>query len=260
MRVRSSPAVFVYAGGETMLDYLWAGMLLLGVVWGLIHGRAAELTQAVLDGGKDAVNLSLTMLGVMSVWTGLMEVGKNAGLLKQINRLLRPVISWLFPKLPREHPAAESISMNFAANMLGLGNAATPAALKAMKELQKLEEERESVGRTLRGARKSERETHGGVRKSAGETHREVGEIPGKTERQDKAARGFAQRDTASNEMCTFLIINISSLQLVPINMIAYRSQYGAVNPASITAPVLIATMISTLAGVIFCKAAARRG
>lgn len=208
MRVRSSPAVFVYAGGETMLDYLWAGMLLLGVVWGLIHGRAAELTQAVLDGGKDAVNLSLTMLGVMSVWTGLMEVGKNAGLLKQINRLLRPVISWLFPKLPREHPAAESISMNFAANMLGLGNAATPAALKAMKELQELEED----------------------------------------------------KNIASDEMCTFLIINISSLQLVPINMIAYRSQYGAVNPASITAPVLIATLVSTLAGVIFCKAAARRG
>ena len=199
-----------------MLDYLWAAMLLLGVVWGLLHGRAAELTQAVLDGGKDAVTLSLTMLGVMSVWTGLMEVGKNAGLLRQVNRLLRPVISWLFPRLPRDHPAAESISMNFAANMLGLGNAATPAALKAMKELQELEAERESnVGR-----------------------------------------QGSLRIYTANNEMCTFLIINISSLQLIPINMIAYRSQYGAVNPAAVTAPVLIATMLSTLMGVIFCKVA----
>lgn len=207
---------YPFIGGITywrydMLDYLWAGMLLLGVVWGLLNGRGAELTQAVLDGGKAAVTLSLTMLGVMSVWTGLMEVGKHAGLLSQVNRILRPMISWLFPKLPRDHPAAESISMNFAANMLGLGNAATPAALKAMKELQELEIEREKT----------------------------VG------------------REVANDEMCTFLIINISSLQLVPINMIAYRSQYGAVNPAAITVPVLIATTISTVVGVIFCKAAA---
>lgn len=233
-----------------MLDYLWAAMLLLGVVWGLLHGRAAELTQAVLDGGKDAVTLSLTMLGVMSVWTGLMEVGKNAGLLRQVNRLLRPVISWLFPRLPRDHPAAESISMNFAANMLGLGNAATPAALKAMKELQELEAEREAGGESA-GAGGNENMSAWAGEAAGAWAGKSAGAGGG-----EQKKPGSLQIYTANNEMCTFLIINISSLQLVPINMIAYRSQYGAVNPAAITVPVLIATMLSTLMGVIFCKAA----
>lgn len=222
--------------GVAVLDYLWSAMLILGVVWGLWQGKAAELTQAVLDGGKNAVDLSLTMLGVMAVWTGLMEVGKNAGLLAQVHRLLRPVISWLFPKLPKDHAAAEAISMNFAANLLGLGNAATPAALKAMKALQELEKEREGTP-----------------------TGRSISRSGGKGTGRDVESKEKWMTDTsmANHEMCTFLIINISSLQLVPINMIAYRSQYGSVNPASITVPVLIATMVSTLVGIIFCKIAA---
>lgn len=196
-----------------MLDYLWAAMMILGVVWGLLQGRAAELTQAVIDSGKDAVSLAITMLGVTSVWTGLMEVGKGAGLLSQLNRLLKPVISRLFPRLPEEHPAAEAISANFAANLLGLGNAATPAAIKAMKELKSLQEER----------------------------------LDGKNS------------VAASSEMCTFLIINISSLQLLPINMIAYRSQYGSLNPAAIVGPAIAATAASTIAAVIFCRLMERK-
>ncbi len=206
-----------------MLDYLWAGMLILGILWGLLQGRGAELTQAVLDGGKSAIDLSLTMLGAMAIWTGIMEIAKEGGLLQQLNRLLRPVIHWLFPRLPKNHPATESISMNFVANMLGLGNAATPAALKAMKELQSLEEERAA----------------GSGKKSA--------------EMED------FDRFIASDEMCTFLIINISSLQLIPVNMLIYRNQYGSANPAMITVPVLIATVISTLVGVFCCKLFQRR-
>lgn len=210
-----------------MLDYLWAGMLIFGILWGLLQGRGAELTQAVLDGGKEAIDLSLTMLGVMAIWTGLMEIAEKCGVLQSIHRLLRPVIRWLFPGLPKGHPAAESISTNFAANMLGLGNAATPAALKAMKELQELEEER-------------------------------TGEANLQPER--KTALTCPDKFTASDEMCTFIIINISSLQLIPVNMLAYRSQYGSVNPAAITAPVLVATVISTLVGVSVCKLFQRRG
>lgn len=185
-----------------MLDFLWAGMLILGTVWGLMRGRGAQLTQAVLDSGRDAVSLGMTMLGVMTVWTGLMEVGKAAGFLRQLNRLLAPAVRWLFPDLPEGHPAAESISANFAANLLGLGNAATPTALRAMKDLQTL---------------------------------------PG-------------DRGTASNAMCTFLILNISSLQLIPMSMIAYRSRYGSANPAAIVGPSIAATAVSTAAAVIFCK------
>lgn len=196
-----------------MLDYLWAGMLILGILWGLFQGKGAGLTQAVLDGGKAAIDLSLTMLGAMAVWSGLMEIAKTGGVLQSIHRLLAPAIRWLFPRLPKGHPAAEAISANFAANMLGLGNAATPAALRAMKELQELESER-----------------------GAG-----------------------AEPFVASDEMCTFLIINISSLQLIPVNMLIYRSQYGSANPAVITVPVLIATVISTLVGVCCCKLFQRR-
>ena len=185
-----------------MLDYLWAGMLIFGILWGILQGKGAELTQAVLDGGRSAVDLSLTLLGAMAIWTGLMEIAEKCGILQGIHRLLRPAIRWLFPDLPEDHPATESISMNFAANILGLGNAATPAALKAMKELQDLQ----------------------------------------------------VDKYTASDAMCTFLIINISSLQLIPINMIIYRSQYGSVNPAMITVPVLIATVASTVVGVVMCK------
>ena len=190
-------------GEMGMLDYLWAGMLIFGILWGILQGKGAELTQAVLDGGRSAVDLSLTLLGAMAIWTGLMEIAEKCGILQGIHRLLRPAIRWLFPDLPEDHPATESISMNFAANILGLGNAATPAALKAMKELQDLQ----------------------------------------------------VDKYTASDAMCTFLIINISSLQLIPINMIIYRSQYGSVNPAMITVPVLIATVASTVVGVVMCKA-----
>ncbi len=217
-----------------MLDYLWAAMMILGVVWGLLQGRAAELTQAVIDSGKDAVSLAITMLGVTSVWTGLMEVGKNAGLLRQLNRLLKPVISLLFPRLPENHPAAEAISANFAANLLGLGNAATPAAIKAMKELKSLQEDCPD-GERAQAERKSDGQ-NAAKRASDG---------------QNAARRDFG---AASNEMCTFLIINISSLQLLPINMIAYRSQYGSLNPAAIVGPAIAATAASTIAAVIFCR------
>lgn len=201
-------------------------MLIFGVLWGILQGKGAELTQAVLDGGRSAVDLSLTLLGAMAIWTGLMEIAEKCGILQGIHRLLRPVLRWLFPDLPEDHPATESISMNFAANILGLGNAATPAALKAMKELQELEEERAGA--------ECERQIRSAVHKVHGRT--------------------TFDKYTASDEMCTFLIINISSLQLIPINMIIYRSQYGSVNPAMITVPVLIATVASTVVGVVMCK------
>ena len=211
-----------------MLDYLWAGMLIFGVLWGILQGKGAELTQAVLDGGRSAVDISLTLLGAMAIWTGLMEIAEKCGILQGIHRLLRPAIRWLFPDLPENHPATESISMNLAANILGLGNAATPAALKAMKELQELEEERE---------------------------------VAAQEQRKRSAVQGKMTFDkyTANDEMCAFLIINISSLQLIPINMIIYRSQYGSVNPAMITVPVLIATVASTVVGVVMCKVLRKR-
>ena len=197
-----------------MLNYLWAGMMALGILWGAFHGNLAQVTNGALDSAREAVTLCLTMLGIMSFWCGILKVGEEAGLIQALTKKMRPVIRILFPDMPEDHPAAAHISTNMIANILGLGWAATPAGLKAMEELSKLEEQRR-------------KHLAPGISRPAG---------------------------TASNEMCTFLIINISSLQLIPINVIAYRSQYGSVNPASIIGAGIVSTLISTAIAVIYCN------
>lgn len=201
-----------------MLNYLWAIMMTAGILWAAFHGNMAAVTNGALDSTKEAVTLCITMLGIMSFWCGILKIGENAGLIEQLTKKMRPVIRFLFPRIPEDHPAAAHISTNMIANMLGLGWAATPAGLKAMEELENLEDDR--------------RRSKLSVSKPKG---------------------------VASNEMCVFLIINISSLQLIPINMIAYRSQYGSVNPAVIVGPALAATAVSTLVGMVFCKVMDRR-
>ncbi len=188
-------------------------MILIGVVYGAITGKMAEVTNAALDSAGDAVSLCITMIGVMALWVGLMEIAQKSGLIAKLTRGIQPFIRFLFPRIPEGHPAREYIATNLIANVLGLGWACTPAGLKAMEELAKLEAERGTPG-------------------YADESGRRV----------------------ASNEMCTFLILNISSLQLIPVNMIAYRSQYGSVNPAGIIAPAIVATFVSTAVAVVYCK------
>lgn len=205
-----------------MMNWLWAGMILMGIIWGMFHGTLAEVTDGAIASAGEAVTLCITMLGVMSFWTGILEIGSRAGVVEAMAKKMRPILKFLFPGLPMEHPAAESIAVNMIANMLGMGWAATPAGLKAMEELEELEEKR-------RENRKKEN-------------------------RIDKKMVPARPKGTASNEMCTFLIINISSLQLIPVNMIAYRSQYGSKNPAAIVGPAIVATAVSTLAAVVFCK------
>lgn len=188
------------------MNYLWGGMLLTGIVYGVLTGNVKDITDAVLASSREAITLCFTMFGIVAFWSGLMEVAVDAGIMKGMTRLLKPVMGFLFPKIPKDHPALTSISANFVANILGLGWAATPAGLRAMSELAHLEKERGKL------------------------------------------------TDVASDEMCTFLVINISSLQLIPVNIIAYRSQYGSVNPAAIIAPAILATLVGTLVAVFFCK------
>lgn len=185
-----------------MLNVIWAAMVLIGVVFGAFHGTLATVGTAAIDGAKEAVTLSITMLGVMSLWCGIMEIAKESGLLASMTKGIYPVIRWLFPRIPKEDSANEEIATNIIANIFGLGSAATPAGLKAMESLARLNR--------------------------------------------------YSQR--ASVEMCTFLIVNVSSLQLLPVNLIAYRSQYGSVHPTAIVGPAILATVFSTLAGVAFAK------
>lgn len=209
-----------------MLNYLWGVMLLVGIAYGAFQGRLPELTTAALDSAKDAVSLCITMTGVMSLWVGLMEIAQKSGMIRQAAGKLQSFVSFMFPDIPKGHKAREYITTNIIANIFGLGWAATPAGLKAMEALEELEEER----------RKGRMEHTGG-----------------------RNIRPPVPKGTASNEMCTFLIINISSLQLIPVNIIAYRAQYGSVNPAVIVGPAIVATMVSTAVAVVYCKVMDRK-
>ena len=199
------------------------------------------VTDGAIQASKEAVTLCITMLCVMTLWTGVLEIGHRSGLVDQLAGRMGPILTFLFPRLDPDGKARKQISVNVTANILGLGWAATPARLKAMEELKKVEEERRKGGAAGRKDTPGQEDTAG--RK----------DTPGQEETagQRAAAR---QAGTASNEMCTFLIINISSLQLIPMNMIAYRSQYGSVNPTAIVGPALAATFISTVVAVIFCR------
>lgn len=229
-----------------MLNYIWALMIMAGIIYGSLTGKIKEVSNAALDSAGEAVALCITMMGVMALWVGLMEIAQTSGLIRKLTKGIQPFVSFMFPRIPENHVAREYISTNIIANVLGLGWACTPAGLKAMEELAKLEAERGTPGYALSGEgiladgkKKLNRAGTGG------------GELPA-------AANGKSGR-VASNEMCTFLILNISSLQLIPVNMIAYRSQYGSVNPAGIIAPAIVATFISTLTAVVYCKVKDRR-
>lgn len=191
-----------------MLNYIWAFMIIIGVIYGAITGNISEVSNGFIDSSKEAVTLCLTMLGIVSFWNGIMEVGTRSGIIDQMTRLISPLVNFLFPGIPKNHKSREHITTNIIANILGLGWAATPAGLKAMESLSEL----------------------------------------------NISQNGMDNAQNASNEMCTFLIINISSLQLIPVNIIAYRAQYGSVNPTAIVLPAMLATGISTIAAIIFCK------
>ena len=199
-----------------MLNYIWAFMILGGISYGLANGKAQALSDVIIESAGEAVSLSITMLEVMAMWCGIMEVARQAGLMDKMTKFLSPAVHFLFPDIDRNHVVNEYITANMVANMLGLGWAATPMGLKAIKEMAEIERARTK------------------------KYHKDISKI----------------KMRASNEMCTFLVINISSLQLIPVNIIAYRSQYGSVNPVGIVVPGLIATGISTLVAVVFCKTA----
>lgn len=185
-----------------MLNYIWGGFMLAGILYGILTNNMEEITNSVIRGGRDAVSLAITMLGVVAIWTGIMRIAQKGGLIQGLSKSLNGILKFLFPSVPENHPAREYIATNFAANFLGLGWAATPAGLQAMKELQKLNKHKKS----------------------------------------------------ASNAMCMFLIINMSSVQLVSINILAYRAEYGSLNPTEILGASLIATIVSTIVGIFYGK------
>ena len=158
-----------------------------------------EMMNATTVSAKNAFELSLGLTGVLSLWMGIMKIGEKGGLVAALARLLSPVLTRIFPDVPKGHPAMGTMFMNFSANMLGLDNAATPMGLKAMQQLQELNTEKE----------------------------------------------------TASNPMIMFLVLNTSGLTLIPVSVLTFRTEMGAANPTDVFLPILIATTVSTLVGLL---------
>ena len=184
------------------MNYLWGGMMIIGVVYGALTGNLGAVTDQALASAKEAVSLCITMASAMAFWVGIMRIAEREGMIERIAYRMGPLLTFLFPTVPKESEARSHIAANMVANILGLGWAATPAGLMAIKELKLLD----------------------------------------------------ARSGRATDAMCDFLILNISSLQLIPVNIIAYRSEYGSVSPTAIVGPSILATLVSTLAAVVFIK------
>ena len=189
-----------------VLNYIWIAFFVIAFVIAvvkLLFMGDFEVFPAMMDStfasSKTAFEISLGLTGVLSLWLGIMKIGEKGGVVNALARLLSPVFVRLFPEIPKGHPVTGSIFMNIAANMLGLDNAATPLGLKAMEQLQDLNE----------------------------------------------------KKDTASNPMIMFLVLNTSGLTLIPVSIMVYRAQMGAAQPTDIFVPILLATFFSTLAGII---------
>ena len=189
-----------------VLNYIWIAFFLIAFVIAcikLVFLGDTEVFPAIINStfetAKTGFEISLGLTGVLSLWLGIMKIGEKGGLIQAMARLLSPVLTRLFPEIPRNHPVFGNIFMNIAANMLGLDNAATPLGLKAMERLQELN----------------------------------------------------VKKDTASNSMIMFLVLNTSGLTIIPVSILVYRAQMGAAQPTDVFIPILLATFFSTLAGIV---------
>ena len=188
-----------------VLNYIWIAFFVIAFIMGVIGLLMGDTTifqkivDATFDSSKTAFETSLGLTGVLALWLGIMKIGERAGVVNVLARMLSPIFTKLFPDIPKNHPVMGSIFMNIASNMLGLDNAATPTGLKAMQQMQELNQ----------------------------------------------------KKDTATNPMIMFLVLNTSGLTIIPTTILAFRSSYGAAQPTDVFIPILLATTVATLAGII---------
>ena len=185
-----------------MINKIWCFMVILGIAFTVLSGKTEDISLVMLSGAKDAVDLFIVMAGAVSLWSGIMKIAEKSGGVDFISQKMMPILKWLFPSVPKGHKAMKYISLNMAANILGLGWAATPSGIMAVKELNSLNGKKE---------------------------------IPSKA-------------------ISMFMVINMSSIQLVSINIISYRMKYLSSDPAEIVLPGIIATAVSTVSAVWLCK------
>ncbi|MDC3415418.1 nucleoside recognition domain-containing protein [Aquibacillus salsiterrae] len=181
-----------------MVNLIWAFMAIIGIVYAMFNGTMDNVNQALFESANEAVTLSIGLISVLVFWLGLMRIAEKAGLLRSLTTLFKPLVTRLFPEIPKDHPAMGYILSNFTANLFGLGNAATPMGIKAMEEMKKL-----------------------------------------------------SGSDHASRSMITFLVINTSSLTLIPTTVIAIRMQYDSSAPTEIVGTTILATCVTTISAII---------
>lgn len=185
-----------------MLNIIWPTFILISFIYGILSGNVDEINKSIFDSATSAVQLSITFFGTLCLWNGIMKIAQETSFVTKLTKLLRPAIHFLFPDIKNNEKVKEEISMNIIANILGLGNAATPLGLKAMKTMQK----------------------------------------------ENK------QKDTISNSMAMFIVINTASLQLIPTTVIAIRASLNSTNPTQIIFPVWIATIAAAIAAITATK------
>lgn len=185
-----------------MLNYIWFGLMAIALVVAMFNGTAGAVAKASVDSAKGAVEIALGLIGIMTLWLGVMRIAEKAGLIPLLGRALRPISRILFPEVPPDHPAIGAMILNIASNFLGLSNAATPFGIKAMEELQTLNPEKE----------------------------------------------------TASNSMVTFMVLNTAGLQLIPTTIIGVLAAAGSTMPTAVIAPTLISTLCGATAAVLTAK------
>lgn len=185
-----------------MLNLLWPIFLIVSIIYAIGTGNAEQLNSGIFDSVKEAVDLSITFLGTMCLWNGVMKIVQETTLMDKLVKFIQPLMCFLFPKLKENKKAYQEISLNMVANIMGLGNAATPLGIKAMITMQK----------------------------------------------------DNPQKDTLTDSMIMFILVNTASLQLIPTNVIAIRMSLGSENPADIIVPVWIATVAAAFAGIMVTK------
>ena len=190
-----------------MINYLWAGMILASLAVAGASGDIEVVTSSIFNAAERAITVTISLLSIMAFWLGMMKIIEDSGFINLVKSLLQPLAFFLFPGIPRKHPAMNAILMNMSANLLGMGNAATPFGIKAMEEMQKLN----------------------------------------------------SSSDTATNEMCTFLAVNTSSLTLLPTTVIALRAATGSLSPTEIIGTTIVATLCSTIVALLADKIMQKR-
>lgn len=207
-----------------VLNYIWIAFFLLAAVCAIIQcfigntGVFADIVGSTFENAKTAFEISIGLTGVLSLWMGIMKIGEKGGMVNLLSKALSPLFTRLFPNIPKGHPATGHIFMNIAANMLGLDNAATPLGLKAMESMQELNEQQNAA-----------------FAKKKGLSEAQLAKL----------------NETASNPMIMFLVLNTSGLTIIPVSIMVYRAQLGAVQPTDVFVPILLATFVATLAGII---------